>query len=129
MNAWESGSNRIDTGEDEVLRPVGVVYISWAMEDIEYLACLSDRTEQRVVTSLSFLLAIEPHRGALGSAASTDDRTVKVKGQTAQAKYSECLQNHLSDELSQGGHAVGVSGRQQATHGSHIRKASHAEDT
>ena len=62
------------------------MHIPRTVEDIEDLARLSDRAEQRIVASLPLFLAIESHRGALSKAAGADDRTVKVKGQATKAE-------------------------------------------
>jgi len=120
VNAGQDGSHRFDTGEDEILRPVGVMYVSRAVEDVEHLACLSNRAEQRIIASLALFLAIESHCGALCTTASADHRAVEVKGQTTQTKPVDCLQDHLPDELSQRTHAVRVSGCQQATDSGYI---------
>lgn len=128
-NAGQYSSNRVDAGEDELPRTLGVMDISWPEENIEHLARLSDCAKQRIIAALALLLAIESHRGTLCIAASADDRAVKVKGQATRAKLGQCLQDHLSDELSQRGDACQVGRRQQATESGDIRQAIQAKDT
>src|SRR6185436_9298728 len=45
VNAGQSCPHCVDTGEDEILRAIGVMHISWSVEDIENLSRLSDRAE------------------------------------------------------------------------------------
>lgn len=62
------------------------MHIARTVEDIEHLAGLSNRAKKRIVTALTFLLAIESYGSALSTAAGADYGAVEVEGQPTQAK-------------------------------------------
>jgi hypothetical protein len=82
----ESLSDRLDTGQDELTSPVGIVDVAGAVEEVEHLAGLGDGAEQGIVAAGPLAFLVVADRGALGPPAGGLDRAVEVQGDAGQAQ-------------------------------------------
>ena len=66
--------------QDKLLSIAGIMDVPRPMVKIQYLACLGNRAEQRIIAPLAFLLFVEANSGSLRVSTGTQHRSIKIKG-------------------------------------------------
>ena len=85
---------------DKLLGIAGIMNVARPMVKIQYLACLGNGTEQRIIAALAFLLFVEPNSATLGASSGTQHRSIKIKGDPHNADLSKPSQDQLPVERS-----------------------------
>jgi hypothetical protein len=97
------------------------------MQHIEHLAGLGDRAEERIIATLPLLLAVEPHRRALGRFPCADHRAIEVERHARESKGHKPGHDPLSHECLQALCALCVRLRQSPRQRGDIRQTTQAE--
>jgi hypothetical protein len=97
------------------------------MMNIEDLAGLGYRAEQRVVAALALLAAVESNSGPFGPPAGAEDRAIEVEGDSPQTERRQTIQNKLPTESAQLRDTVLANRRQQAADRGHVGQSRQAE--
>ena len=91
----QSGAHRTDTVQDKVLGTLGVMDIPGAMQHIEHLTGLRHGAKEGVITALALLLAVKPHRRALGKARGAQYRAIEIERHPGECQCHQPCDNHL----------------------------------
>ena len=78
-SSWQNRTDLRNTGRNKRLCSIGIMDITRAVQHIEHLARLGYGAKQRIVTALSFFLAVKPHGCPFSVPARADDRAIEVK--------------------------------------------------
>lgn len=101
---------------------MAVMDIARPVPDIEYLAGLGDRTEQRVIAALILPFRIETNRAAFREAAGRQYRTIEVQHAPAQPEGSQSFANQFPIQRPQPIGAGCVQAGQGAAQGRRIQQ-------
>src|SRR5439155_24686379 len=101
-------AHRADAGQDEGTGADGIVDVARAMEEVEYLAGLSDGAEQGIVGAIALALLVEPDGGAFSGAAGGLDRAVEVQRDSPEARQAQSIEDQGAKEAAAFVRAVGV---------------------
>ncbi len=113
--------------QDELLGSAGIMDIARPMKEVQYLSCLRDGAEQRIVTSSSLLPFVEAHGSALSPPRRRLHRAVKVERDARKGRHlqtSEYLCRHQTSQRCD--LAVGRI-TQHATEGGFVSDPAHAQ--
>jgi len=113
-------AHRADAGQDEGTGADGIVDVARAMEEVEYLAGLSDGAEQRIVGAIALALLVEPDGGAFSGAAGGLDRAVEVQRDSPEARQAQSIEDQGAKEAAAFVRAVGVGTGERAADGGDI---------
>lgn len=98
----------------------GIVDVARAMEEVEYLAGLSDGAEQRIVGAVALALLVEADGGAFRSAAGGLDRAVEVERDSAEVCQAQSIEDQGAKEAAGFVRALGVGTGERAADGGDI---------
>ena len=107
---------------DEGIGPIGVVYITGPVVNIEDLVCMRNATKQRVVAVRPLLFLLETHRRSFGVASCAQHRPVEVKRHSRKPLGRQAFNDRVSRFTSEfiGAYLISATGR--AANGKHIRQ-------
>ena len=125
------GKSLPDLGQalaDELDGTVGVVDVAAAMQNIEDLPALSDRTEQGVVAALAFLALVEAAGDSLGAALGGNDAAIEIQSDPAEGFLSQTFENDFAHQILEFGYGPLVGAIEHAADRRYARNRSHAQD-
>ena len=101
---------------------MGVMDVTGSVQHIEHLPGLSHRAEEGIVATLSLLLAVKPHRRALGETPRTDHRAIEVQRHPWECQGRQSCEDPVPKRPLQAPDTLLVRPRQRTAHGGDIRQ-------
>jgi len=125
----QSRADRLNTGQNELAGPVGVVDVAGAVEQVEDLGGLGDGAEERVVAAGPLAFLVVADGGALGMSAGGLDGAVEVQGQACESQEGQALEEQLPQQSADILDALGVGVAEHSTERGHIGQAVESQQT
>lgn len=107
---------------NKFMTSLAVMDIARTVQNVENLASLSDGAEERVVTSLAFLLWVESDCCSLGPSISAKQRAVKVQRYSAKCQRAKARQDKFSNQGSQLFYRLKIERAENAAYGRDVRQ-------
>ena len=101
--------------------------IPGAMQHIEHLPRLGDGAKEGIITALALLLAVKPHRRALGKARGAKYRAIEIERHPGEFQCHQPCDDQLPEHVLQVLDTVLVSPCQPPAQGGHIGQSSQTQ--